>query len=94
MRMAGSIGKRAGDRDPLLLAAGKLRRIVRKPLAEPDLAEAPLRARSNASARPASSSGTATFSSAVMVCIRWKAWKTKPISLPRKRASRSSSRPA
>ena len=32
-------GERAGDRDPLLLAAGKLRRIVRQPLAEADLAE-------------------------------------------------------
>ena len=40
---------------------------------------------------PASSSGTATFSSAVMVGMRWKAWKTMPICLPRKRASSSSS---
>ena len=44
--------------------------------------------------RPASSSGTETFSSAVMVGIRWKAWKTMPIASRRSRASASSSMPA
>ena len=64
--------KRAGERDALLLAAGELRRIVVEPLGKADRGEL-LRARaSNASASPASSSGTATFSSAVMVGIRWK----------------------
>jgi len=47
-------------------------------------------ARKKASRAPASSSGTATFSSAVIVGIKWKAWKTMPIWLPRKRASSSS----
>src|SRR5271168_1049914 len=49
-------------------------------------------ARAKASRAPASSSGTATFSSAVMVGIRWKAWNTMPMVLPRKRASSSSPR--
>ena len=57
------------------------------------------RARSSASRRPASSSGTATFSSAVMVAIRWKDWKTMPTFSRRSLASSSSvmaprSRPA
>ena len=47
-------------------------------------------ARSNASAWPASSSGVATFSSAVIVGIRWKDWKTTPICSRRNRASASS----
>ncbi len=40
--------------------------------------------------RLASSSGTATFSSAVMLAIRWKDWKTMPMLRPRKSATRSS----
>src|SRR3569832_1653283 len=40
---------------------------------------------------PASKSGTATFSSAGKVGIRWKDWKTMPTLRPRKRASASSS---
>ena len=47
-------------------------------------------ARAAASGLPASSSGTATFSSAVMVGIRWNDWKTMPTWRPRKRASSSS----
>ena len=39
----------------------------------------------------ASSNGTATFSSAVMVGMRWKDWNTIPIRSRRRRASRSSS---
>ena len=42
-------------------------------------------------AAPASSSGKATFSRAVMVGTRWKDWKTMPIWRPRKTASPSSS---
>src|SRR5262245_50980388 len=41
-----------------------------------------------------SSSGTATFSSAVMVGMRWNDWNTMPTLRPRNRASASSSRPA
>ena len=47
-------------------------------------------ARSKASGTPISSSGTATFSSAVMVGIRWKIWNTMPTRPRRKRASASS----
>ena len=50
-----------------------------------------LRARTMASGTPASSSGTATFSSAVMVGIRWNAWNTMPIVARRRRANASSS---
>src|SRR5262245_21846551 len=39
-----------------------------------------------------SSSGTATFSSAVMVGMRWNDWNTMPTLRPRNRASASSSR--
>ncbi len=62
--------QRAGQRDALLLAAGQLRRIVMQALAEPDRLPAPAPRALAASAMPASSSGTATFSSAVMVGIR------------------------
>ena len=82
--------ERAGERDALLLAAGELGRIVVEPVAQADRGK--LRAaRSNASGAPASSSGTATFSSAVMVGIRWNDWNTMPTWRPRKRASASSS---
>src|ERR1700704_354068 len=49
-------------------------------------------ARSRLLGAPASSSGTATFSSAVMVGMRWNDWKTMPTLRPRKRASASSLR--
>src|ERR1041385_6602503 len=49
------------------------------------------RARACASVIPANSSGTATFSSAVMVGMRWNDWNTMPTWRPRKRASASSS---
>jgi hypothetical protein len=39
---------------------------------------------------PANSSGSATFSSAVMVGTRWKDWKTMPMCAPRASASWSS----
>ena len=83
--------ERAGERDALLLAAGKLRRIMMQPLGQADLGQFLARAVGTASAAPASSSGTATFSSAVMVGIRWKDWNTMPTLRPRKRASASSS---
>ena len=47
--------------------------IMAEAMAEPDPAQAPPRARAKASRSPADSSGTATFSSAVIVGIRWKA---------------------
>ena len=62
--------QRAGQRDALLFAAGQLRGIMMQPVAEADRCQfAAPRAR-DASGLPASSSGTATFSSAVMVGIR------------------------
>ena len=82
--------ERAGERNALLLAAGQFGRIVVQPLAKADGGQFALGARKRVGA-PASSSGTATFSSAVMVGIRWKDWNTMPIFLPRKRASASSS---
>ena len=81
---------RAGDGDALLLAARKLRRVVVQALAEADRPSS-CSARAKASSSPASSSGSATFSSAVMVGTRWKDWKTMPMRRPRKRASASSS---
>ena len=70
----GGIGRqRAGERDALLLAAGQFGRIVMQPLGKPDCGKFRARAREARRASPASSSGTATFSSAVMVGIRWKA---------------------
>ncbi len=74
----GGIGRqRAGERDALLLAAGQLRRIMMQAIAEADRGQFLRRARA-ASGLPASSSGTATFSSAVMVGIRWNDWNTMP----------------
>ncbi len=48
------------------------------------------RATEKALAAPANSSGSATFSSAVMVGTRWNDWNTMPISAPRISASSSS----
>ena len=82
--------QRARQRDALLLAARQLRRIMVAPLGQADGVELARRRALKASATPASSSGTATFSSAVMVGMRWKDWNTMPILRPRKRASASS----
>ena len=75
-RLVGNKDRRIGARAPrqsdaLLLAAGKLSRIVCKPVGEADRRKLGLRAR-KAFGTPASSSGTATFSSAVIVGMRWK----------------------
>ena len=68
----------ARDRDALLLAAGELLGIVLEALAEPDALEhAPARPRSRVAA-PASSSGSITFSSAVIAGSSWNDWNTKP----------------
>ena len=60
-----------------------------QPVPEPDRAQAFARPVERVRA-PANSSGKATFSSAVMVGIRWKDWKTMPIVSRRNRASASS----
>ena len=68
----------ARQRHALLLAAGKLAGIMIDARGQaPPRPVRPARA-SNASAAPSSSSGTATFSSAVIVGIRWKDWNTMP----------------
>ena len=85
------VGERARERDPLLLPAGQLGRVVMGAPGEADLFEQSLRARCRASRRPMISIGTDTFSTAVSDGIRWKNWKTKPIFSPRSFASRSSS---
>ena len=73
-RLVGQQQRRAGDkgardRDTLLLAAGKLPRIMPEAMPEPDPASA-ASASAKASRRPASSSGIATFSRAVIVGSR------------------------
>ena len=84
--------KRAGQRHALLLAARQLRGIVSEAVArDPPARVRPARVRSRRST-PASSSGAATFSCAVMVGIRWKDWNTMPIRAPRNRARASSFR--
>ena len=62
--------QRARQRDALLLAAGKLRRIMVQSVAETDRRKFLRGALARHRRLPASSSGTATFSSAVMVGIR------------------------
>ncbi len=86
-------GRGRGDGDALLLAAGEFLRPVVQAMAEPDRRELVLGA-GEGMGSPASSSGTATFSSAVMVGIRWKDWNTMPTRRRRKRASASSLSPA
>ena len=81
---------RACERHALLLAAGELRRIMDSRSARPTAVKLAPRALVRVG-MPASSSGTATFSSAVMVGMRWKDWNTMPTLRPRKRASASSS---
>ena len=74
----GTRRQRAGERHALLLAARKLRGVVRQAFGEPYRGEFAL-ARAIASFAPASSSGAATFSKAVIVGISWNDWKTMPI---------------
>ena len=88
-QQAGCRGEGAGQGDPLLLAAGELAGQVGQPVTQPDRAQIGLGAVGGIGA-PASSSGTATFSSAVMVGIRWNAWNTMPMRRGRIRASASS----
>ena len=85
--------ERAGDGHALLLAARELRREMIGAMRRGRPRPAGARATSKASALPANSSGSATFSSAVMVGTRWNDWKTMPMLLPRTSASSSSLRP-
>ncbi len=87
----GCVTKARASRDALLLAAGELARVVAGALFQADAAQR-LERRARASARPASSSGSITFSSAVSAGIRWKDWNTKPTRCARSRARPSSSR--
>ena len=82
--------QRARERDALLLAARELGGIMAAAARRGRPAPVPLAARAKASRAPASSSGAATFSSAVIVGMRWNDWKTMPIRAPRNRASASS----
>ena len=87
-------GRLVGQDDLRARAAARARwppAAARRPRAAPgnDRRDAPGRPRrarpraaSNASAWPANSSGSATFSSAVMVGTRWNDWKTMPILAP------------
>ena len=81
----------ARQRHALLFAARQLRRIMAERGRPGRPAESSCAARPKGSGAPESSSGTATFSSAVMVGIRWKDWNTMPIRAPRNWASWSSS---
>ena len=74
-RLVGQQQQRLGregtcQRDALLLAAGELAGQVGQPVPQPDRAQRRRAPGPRRRARPASSSGTATFSSAVMVGIR------------------------
>ena len=92
-------GRLVGDEDRRVAAPApgrSPRAAARRPKAGPDSASCGRRARRRPVRRgaarrrrraPASSSGTATFSSAVMFGIRWKDWKTMPMLRPRKAAS-------
>ena len=81
----------AGQRHPLLLAAGELAGIVGRGDGRARRTPSSRRRVAEGVAAPASSSGTATFSSAVMVGIRWKSWNTMPTRSRRNSASPSSS---
>ena len=80
----------ARERDPLLLAAGELGRIVVAAVAQPDAGQQLGGARRRRPRRGARA-GTCTFSRAVSVGMSWKDWKTKPTFSPRSRARASSS---
>ncbi len=83
-------GDGAGDGHALLLAARKLRRIMGEAMAEADRFQFRRRALPGIASVPASSSGVATFSCAVMVGSRWNACSTMPMR-PAPRASASAS---
>ena len=85
------VHERAGNRHALLLAAGQLVRMMAEPFAQADGAQrlgarAPL---TRACCTPAYSSGSSTFSSALVRGSRLNPWKTKPIFVLRTRARRA-----
>ena len=69
----------AGDRHPLLFAAGKLVRAVVEPLAQADLRQQIDRPLPLLGRHPRGRNGTSTFSSAVRLLIKLNDWKMKPI---------------
>ena len=74
--------ERAGDRDPLLLAAGEVGRVGVGLLGDPDPLEQPPRAVRGPSSRLASSTSSGArvmLSSTVMCGNRLNCWKTIPI---------------
>ncbi len=79
-----------GQSHALLLAARQLAWVVIYALTQSDRFQF-LQSALEGIGTSASSSGTATFSSAVMVGIRWKDWNTMPTLPRRKRAAVSSS---
>ena len=72
----------AGDRHALLLAARQLRRIMVQAMAKPDRLQFGRGARRARRSTPASSSGTATFSIAVIVGSRWNDCRMIPSDAP------------
>ena len=87
----GLVRERAGDRDPLLLAARQLRGQVVAPSGEPDRVEQ--RVGSGAALAvldPVGASAASTFSRAVSVGIRLNCWNTNPNVSSRSRASAAS----
>ena len=77
---SGSATSAAGQRDPLRLAAGQLARTGAAPARPGRAARTRPRPRRSAAARraPPSSSGSATFSSAVSSGTSWPNWNTNP----------------
>ena len=75
------VHQRAGDREPLALAAGEDAGEVVRLLAQPEQVEQAPRARlrAPARARPRSRAASTTFSSALIPSSRLKNWKTKPM---------------
>ena len=86
------VGERARQRDPLLLAARQLRRIVMGAAGQADLFEQRPGAAARRRPRRGSPSAPPRSRSAVSDGIRWKNWKTNPIFSPRSFARASSSR--
>ena len=77
-----AVDQRPGDRHALLLAAGELAGVVVHPVAQAHLAEhldGALPSLPAGDARASTSSGSSTFSRALVRASRLKFWKTKPI---------------
>ena len=83
----GPLDQRPGHRDPLLLAAGELRRLVVQPVAPVRRCATTWSIHSRSGLRPARSSGNVMFSSALSVGSRLNCWKMKPTLSRRSRVS-------